>query len=86
MEKAGGRVKACGVMLRAMARSDPDKLAQALRANLVRRKERMRAAQAGDAIAAAPPVMSGADEEGDVVPAANAENDAAWVSIGSKKA
>ena len=67
-----------------MARSDPDKLAEALRANLRRRKERMRAAQDGDA-AAPPPVDSGADEEGDVPPPVKGEKDGAWVSVGSKK-
>ena len=66
-----------------MAKSDPDKLAQALRANLVRRKERMRAAQDGEG--AAPPVLSGADEEGDVAPPVDGEKDGAWVSVGSKK-
>ena len=76
-----------------MARSDPDKLAEALRANLKLRKQRMRAAQDGDAAAAPPPVDSGADEEGDVPPPVDDSNGGvgdgqrfgAWVSVGSKK-
>ena len=64
-----------------MAKSDPDVLAEALRANLRRRKERMRAAQAGDA----PIETFGSDEEGDVPMPEDGARDGAWVSIGSKK-
>ena len=68
-----------------MAMSDPERLAAALRDNLKRRKDRMRAAQAEGAAV----VGHGSDEEGDV-PAptegpGNASRDGAWVSIGSKK-
>ncbi|MEP6785566.1 MAG: hypothetical protein ABI898_07470 [Sphingomonadales bacterium] len=65
-----------------MAKSDPEALAAALRENLKRRKERMRAAQAGGD--AAPPIQSGTDEEGDVI-VPEGEKPGAWVSIGSKK-
>jgi hypothetical protein len=66
-----------------MAKSDPEALAAALRANLKRRKERMRAAQAGDITVE--PVEGAADEEGDVPPPRDGERDGAWVNIGSKK-
>ncbi len=66
-----------------MARQEPEALAAALRENLKKRKERMRAARDGEIEVA--PVDSGADEEGDTPPPVDGERDGAWVSIGSKK-
>ena len=64
-----------------MPKADPDALAAALRENLKRRKERMRAARDGDG-----PIESfGSDEEGDVPMPADGVRDGAWVNIGSKK-
>ncbi|MES2291399.1 MAG: hypothetical protein V4530_16870 [Pseudomonadota bacterium] len=65
-----------------MAKSDPEALAAALRENLKRRKERMRAAQAEHE---EPAVRGSTDEEGDVPPPREGEKPGAWVSIGSKK-
>ena len=63
-----------------MAKSDPEALAAALRANLRRRKERMRAARDTNE-----PVEShGSDEEGDVPMPEDGAKPGAWVSIGSK--
>lgn len=65
-----------------MAKSDPEALAAALRDNLKRRKERMRAAQADHE----PPAVRGsADEEGDVIVPPEGDKPGAWVNIGSKK-
>ena len=65
----------------AMAKADPDALAAALRENLKKRKERMRAAQdSGAAIAA-----FGSEEEGDVPMPEDGARPGAWVNIGSKK-
>ena len=64
-----------------MAKADPDALAAALRENLKKRKERMRAAQdSGAAIE-----TFGSDEEGDVPMPENGSRPGAWVNIGSKK-
>ena len=64
-----------------MAKADPDALAAALRENLKKRKERMRAAQdSGAAIEA-----FGSDEEGDVPMPEDGSCLGAWVNIGSKK-
>ncbi len=57
-----------------MAKQDPAKLAAALRDNLRKRKGQTREAQPS----------FGADEEGDVLPAADG-GDAGWVHEGSKK-
>ncbi len=64
-----------------MAKANPDALAAALRENLRKRKERMRAAQdGGEAIE-----TFGADEEGDVPMPDDGTRPGAWVNIGSKK-
>jgi hypothetical protein len=64
-----------------MAKSDPEALAAALRENLKKRKERMRAARdSGQAIES-----FGSDEEGDVPMPEGGSRDGAWVNIGSKK-
>ncbi len=64
-----------------MAKADPDALAAALRENLRKRKERMRAAQeSGAAIE-----TFGSDEEGDVPMPEDGTRPGAWVNIGSKK-
>ncbi len=69
------------VYVHEMPKSDPDALAEALRANLKRRKERMRAARdEGAAIE-----TFGSDEEGDAPMPDDGERPGAWVSIGSKK-
>ena len=58
-----------------MAKADPQALAEALRANLRRRKERMRAAQnAGEAIES-----HGSDEEGDAPVPEGGTQPGAWV-------
>ncbi len=64
-----------------MARSDPDALAAALRENLKKRKERMRAAQATRVVVES----FGSDEEGDVPMPEDGSRPGAWVNIGSKK-
>ena len=64
-----------------MAKSDPEALAAALRDNLKRRKDRMRAAQAEGAVVES----FGSDEEGDVPMPADGAKPGAWVSSGSKK-
>lgn len=64
-----------------MVNPDEAALAEALRANLRRRKERMRAAQTGDAAIE----TFGADEEGDTPMPEDGARDGAWVNIGSKK-
>ena len=64
-----------------MAKSDPEALAAALRDNLKRRKDRMRAAQAEGAAVES----FGSDEEGDVPLPEEGAKPGAWVSIGSKK-
>ncbi len=64
-----------------MAKSDPEALAAALRENLRKRKERMRAAR----IDGAPVESFGSDEEGDVPIPEGGSRDGAWVNIGSKK-
>ena len=64
-----------------MAKSDPEALAAALRDNLRRRKDRMRAAQAEGAVVES----FGSDEEGDVPMPEEGAKPGAWVSIGSKK-
>ena len=78
------RQDACGYC-RGVARSDPEVLAAALRDNLLRRKARMRAAQAEGAAV----VGHGSDEEGDVPPPSDGidddRRDGAWVNIGSKR-
>lgn len=66
-----------------MAKADPEALAAALRENLKKRKERMRAAQAGNT--AFLTVEGATDEEGDVPPPEDGSRDGAWVNIGSKK-
>ncbi len=58
-----------------------ERLAAALRANLKRRKERMRAAQAEGA----PVETAGSDEEGDVPMPEDGHKPGAWVNIGSKR-
>ena len=64
-----------------MAKSDPEALAAALRENLKRRKERMRAARdSGEAVES-----FGSDEEGDVPMPEDGTRPGAWVNIGSKK-
>ena len=65
-----------------MPKADPDALAAALRANLRRRKDRMRAARdEGQTVES-----FGSDEEGDVVmPLDGKDHPGAWVTIGSKK-
>jgi hypothetical protein len=64
-----------------MAKSDPEALAEALRANLKRRKDRMRAARdTGETVES-----FGSDEEGDAPVPADGDKPGAWVSIGSKK-
>jgi hypothetical protein len=64
-----------------MAKADPEALAAALRENLRKRKERMRAAQAsGEAVES-----FGSDEEGDVPIPEDGARPGAWVNIGSKK-
>jgi hypothetical protein len=64
-----------------MAKADPDALAAALRENLRKRKERMRAAQAGGTAIE----TFGSDEEGDVPMPEDGTRPGAWVNIGSKK-
>ncbi len=64
-----------------MAKADPDALAAALRENLRKRKERMRAAQEGGAAIE----TFGSDEEGDVPMPEDGARPGAWVNIGSKK-
>ena len=65
----------------AMAKADPDALATALRENLKKRKQRMRAAQdSGAGIE-----TFGSDEEGDVPIPEDGSRPGAWVNIGSKK-
>ena len=64
-----------------MAKSDPEALAAALRENLRKRKERMRAARdSGEAVES-----FGSDEEGDVPMPEDGTRPGAWVNIGSKK-
>lgn len=64
-----------------MAKADPDALAAALRENLKKRKERMRAARdSGAAIE-----TFGSDEEGDVSMPEDGSRPGAWVNIGSKR-
>ena len=64
-----------------MAKSDPEALAAALRENLKKRKERMRAARdSGETIES-----FGSDEEGDVPMPVDGTREGAWVNIGSKK-
>ena len=81
MKKAGGRVKARRGIGYVVAKSDPEALAAALRANLTRRKARMRAAQEPGA----PVLSAGTDEEGDVPMPDDGAREGAWVSIGSRK-
>jgi hypothetical protein len=64
-----------------MAKADPEALAAALRENLRKRKERMRAAQASGAAVES----FGSDEEGDVPMPEHGTRPGAWVNIGSKK-
>ena len=64
-----------------MAKSDPEALAAALRENLKKRKERMRAAQASGEVVES----FGSDEEGDVPMPEDGSRRGAWVNIGSKK-
>lgn len=64
-----------------MAKSDPEALAAALRENLRKRKERMRAARSDVATVES----FGSDEEGDVPMPEGGSRDGAWVNIGSKK-
>ena len=64
-----------------MAKSDPAALAAALRENLKKRKERMRAARdSGQGVES-----FGSDEEGDVLLPEGGSREGAWVNIGSKK-
>ena len=64
-----------------MAKSDPAALAAALRENLKKRKERMRAARdSGQGVES-----FGSDEEGDVLLPECGSREGAWVNIGSKK-
>jgi hypothetical protein len=58
-----------------MAKSDPEKLAAALRENLRKRKERARSHVAQPSF--------GSDEEGDVVPPDDIDQPGAWVSPSS---
>lgn len=63
-----------------MAKTDPDALAEALRANLQRRKARMRAATKSP-----DPVPSfGSDEEGDAPLTEDVAKPGAWVRIEPK--
>jgi hypothetical protein len=66
-----------------MTKQDPERLAAALRENLRKRKERMRAAVDGGSATA--PVDSGADEEGDMSDVGNADRPGSWVEISSGK-
>ena len=61
--------------------TNDERLAEALRANLKRRKQRMRAAQTGGA----PVETAGSDEEGDVPMPHDGHKPGAWVNIGSKQ-
>ncbi|MBA3895727.1 MAG: hypothetical protein H0X36_01015 [Sphingomonadaceae bacterium] len=81
MDGGAGRVKARGANVAAMVKPDEARLAEALRANLKKRKERMHAAVAEGA-----PVESfGADEEGDSPVPDDGDKPGAWVRMGSKK-
>jgi hypothetical protein len=63
-----------------MSKPDSDRLAEALRANLRRRKDRMREQRdSGEAIES-----FGSDEEGDV-PVGDSDRPGSWVRIGSEK-
>jgi len=66
-----------------MARQDPERLAAALRENLRKRKERMRAAVDGGKVTVA--VDSGADEEGDAPIGTGADRPGAWVRESSSE-
>ena len=61
-----------------MAKQDPETLAAALRENLRKRKERMRAAQIDGA---APVVESGADEEGDLSSPGDPMRPGSWIEM-----
>ncbi len=77
MANRHGRVKAHGCITASMTKPDDDRLAEALRANLKRRKVRMRAQQASDQ-----PIESfGADEEGEAPVSTGIDRPGAWVHI-----